>query len=445
MKLSDEIENTSAFGINTERAIISLILDNPEFFTAAGQHISHKFFKAAESKYIMGIIEILFEESSVVPSRSVVRDYAVQNLTVDSDFEPIIELIDRKSDPREVPFVKRELLQWARDQAFGLLYSDEGMEAYEAGDYTKLEQILDQAKKITDVSDDGLFFFEELELLFVRDLEKRYTCGFPRLDRYINEGGPTKKEVFCWMAGTGIGKSILLPHSGMANVKRGCNVLHISLELSKIKTALRYAGGLTKVEVAKRYESANRKKMMDVLRKAKKSYGGDLIIYEFSPNEISTAHVSQLMDRLRKNHSWHTDILVVDYLELMIAARSEYNRDEYLRQKQVSTELRQLARNEEVLIFTACQTSKEDPRGNKNSTGPNVAGTNKAAESYGKMMPLDYVVSGNQNWDEYNCSQPQIRLFIAKNRNGPKNQIVPAIIDYKTFHMSEKTSKLSKK
>lgn len=441
MDLTNTVEKAGSeempFGPETEVAIVSLIFDYPEFFTSIGQHFTHKFFHKAEAKYVIGIVEELYEKFGSVPPRSVVRDEAFKKLTVEDDYEPIVELINRASDPRELPFVKKEIINWARDQAYGLIYSDEGMTAYEMGDYDRLEEIFEQAKRITDVSDNGMFFFKESEMLFVKDLETRYTTGFSRLDQWLNEGGPTKGEVVCYMAGTGVGKSILLPHSGMANVKRGCNVLHVTLELSKVKTALRYAGGLSNVEVAHRYDPEPRRKMTSAIEKAEKSYRGDLAIYEFSPNEISIAHISQLIDQLRKNKGWNTDVLVIDYLELMLATRPSDNAKEYHRQKQVATELRQLARNEKILVFTATQMNRDDPK-SKNGPGPQVASLNRVSESYGKMMPMDYVISANQEFDEYNTDQPQIRLFVAKNRNGPKNKKLTVAINYRSFHMEEK-------
>lgn len=438
-KTIEEVGEAVPFGPNTEKAIVSLVFDKPEFFTSIIQYLSHKFFRTAEARYVIGIVEKLYAENDVVPPRNIVKDFALRALTVEDDYEPIIKLIDRPTDHKELPFIKKELLKWARDRAFGMLYSDDGLNAYEAQDYEKLEEIFEQAKRITDVSDNGLFFFNEPDLLFKKDLEKKYTSGFSKLDLYLNEGGPTKKEVLCWMAGTGVGKSILLPHAGMANVKRGCKVLHITLELSKVKTALRYAGGLANVEVSKRYEIPNRKKIMEVMEKAKKTYGGDLAIYEFSPNEISIHHLKQLIDQLRKSKNWNPDVLVIDYLELLTCTKEKAKSDEYLRQKMVATEVRQLARNEELLIFTATQTGRDDPKAaGKGAGGPQVAGTGKVAESYGKLMPMDYVISANQEMEEYNSDTPQLRLFIAKNRNGPKNKTIPVNINYNTFKMEEK-------
>lgn len=439
----EEVGDSSPFGPHTEKSIIALAFDNPEFFSTIGRYLSHKYFRLAETQYIYGIIEKLFEETESIPTRNIVRDEALKNLTVDDDYEPILEIIDREADRRELPFIKKEMLKWARDRAFGQLYSEEGISAYERSDFIELERLFEEARKITDTTTNGLTFFEELNAIFQKDNRNILTCGFPKLDRCIEGGGPAKGEVFCWIAPTGTGKSILIPHSGIACLKRGANVLHITLELSKIKTALRYAGAISDVEIHKRFEPQYRQKMMAALEKARNTYNGDLKIFEFPPDEISVNEIYHLISQMRRRYNWHPDVLAIDYLELMISRRPSDNADNYVRQKQISTQLRGVARNEDVLIFTATQTNRMDPK-SKNVGG--VIDVNRVAESYGKMMPMDYVVSANQDVDEYSAEHPQLRLFIAKNRNGKKNEIVRVSINYRTMRMAEiNNNRLTKK
>ncbi len=70
----------------------------------------------------------------------------------------------------------------------------------------------------------------------------------------------------------------------------------------------------------------------------------------------------------------------------------------------------------------------------------------KIAESYGKSMPMDYLVSLNQSQEQYNqqYNNQQISvhpapaiMYIAKNRNGPKFQSVPIEINYNTMSIKE--------
>lgn len=438
----EQIGESVPFGPNTEKSIISLAFDHPDFFSSVGSYLSDKHFRMSETRFVFALIKQMWDNTGYVPSRTMVRDHALKELTVDDDYEPILEIIDRESDRREIPFVKKEMTNFARDRAFGVLFSEEGIAAYENQDYDRLELIFNEARKITDVTTNGLTFFEDLNILWDQGNRKTLTCGFSRLDRLIEGGGPAKGESFCWMAPTGVGKSILLPHSGIACLKRGCNVLHITLELSTQKTALRYAGAITNIEIHKRFDLEKRNKMLQGLERTKNLYKGDLKIFEFPPDEISVDQIYHLITQLRRQYNWHPDVLIVDYLELMISRRDSDNINDYTKQKQVATQLRGVAKNEDVLVFTATQTNRTDPK----SKGEGLIGLNRVAESYGKMKPMDYVVSANQEMEEYNSDKPHLRLFVAKNRNGQKNTVIPVSINYKTFRMAEVvTNKITKK
>jgi hypothetical protein len=222
--------------------------------------------------------------------------------------------------------------------------------------------------------------------------------------------------------------SILLPHSGIACVKRGCKVLHITLELSDRKTQLRYASAISNVEMHKRFE--NKTKMSSKLEEFNRRYKGDLVIYDLPPDETSVDHIYSLISQLRKQKNWNPDVVIIDYLEQL--APRNFIENEYARQKAVATQIRGLARRENVLVFTATQTNRPDKEKGK-TAGPNVIGVNRVAESFGKMMPMDYVVSGNQTEEERNAKVSTIRLWIAKNRNGPRDKLITIKVNYKTM------------
>jgi replicative DNA helicase len=135
---------------------------------------------------------------------------------------------------------------------------------------------------------------------------------------------------------------------------------------------------------------------------------------------------------LKRTKGWAPDVVIVDYLELMMSRRSAYNKDDYTRQKKVATELRGFAKKENVLVFTATQTNRDVSKKDKgNGGGGGPIDVNRAAESFGKMMPTDYVVSLNQSSDEYKAGR--MRFFVAKNRNGPKFKTISALVNYETM------------
>mgnify|MGYP003145444201 CR=1 FL=1 len=439
----EEVGTATPFGPDTEKAIVSLCFDEPEFFSTVGKQLTYKYFRLAETKFVMAVVEKLIEKHGFVPPRHVVRDYALKHFSTDDDWEPFLEVIDRASSPREVPFIKEELTNWARDAAYGLLYDDEAIAAYESRDYEALQNIFEEAQRISDVSAKGLWFFDEMDRVFDKDMTPSYTCGFSKIDQSIEGGGPSKGEVFCWMAATGVGKSILLPHAGIANMKRGCKVLHVTLELSAVKTQLRYSGAMSDVEIHRRFEAPLKEKMKSKVEYFRKAYGGDLVIYDLPPDETTVDHIYALIHQLRKQKNWNPDVLIIDYLEQLTPRRSADN--EYARQKTVTTEIRGLARRENVLIFTATQTNRPDDNKGKGGA-PQVSGVNKVAESYGKMMPLDYVVSANQSEEERNNKIKTIRLYIAKNRNGARDVLCTIKVNYTTMKMEQfSANKITKK
>ncbi len=439
----DRIEHP--FGPTEEESVISLIIDKPELFTAIGMYLKKEHFQKAECRFVYGLIEEQYAEHTIIPTRSLLVDLAARNLKADDDIaDYVIELVKKDSDPREMPIIRDTLLEWVRGKAYGLLFSEASFSAYEQGDYEKIEEIVEDAQKITDTSKQGLIFFDNIDKIFEEKVEERFTSGFQALDSVLNEGGPTRGETLVYMAPTGVGKSIMLVNAGVANFYQGRKVLHITLELSEHKTQLRYAGVFTDLKVNKeRYK--NKAAFEGRLRKIKNSGAGDLRIYQFPPDEISVNHIYTLLEQLRRLYSWKPDVIIVDYLELMRPRRKSDDK-EYNTQKNVSTELRGLGINTETYIITATQTNRSSNEGADKDGNGGPIGIEKVAESYGKMMATDYVVSINQSKSEYNGRGPEdnnqgyLRLFVAKNRNGEKFKTVNCTVNYNTFKVKEDTS-----
>ncbi len=434
--LSGQDSKAQPFGPYQEEAIISLALDHPEFFSAAARFMKPDMFGRLEARWIMAEILNTFEKYNVIPTREMLRGKLAESVTVDDPHDEIFRIVDRKSDPREVPIVKDTILKWSRDRAYGMLYSDEAVEAYHRQDYAFIDGIVQEANRIADVGNSGFWFFENAELLFQPDVIMHKTTGFPGLDRLLNNGGPSAKEVVCWLAGTNVGKSVLLCNNAITSLKGegpggkpGQDVLLITFELDAIKTAMRCvasAFGVPINEIADRKEYIRRQ--IQVMQRA---YGKRFLIHEMPPDECSVAHIYALLDSLKRVQGWKPDVIILDYMDLMVSRNPAYNKDDYTRQKHVANEVRGLAKNENILLFTATQTN----RGGSN--GEELVDLTKAAESFGKQFSLDYIISLNQTRSERQMNPPRLRFFVAKNRNGPKHVTISCEINYNTMVVKE--------
>ena len=431
-------ESIRPFGAYEEESIVSLALDYPDFFTAVSGFIQPNLFKRPECQWVIAEILNAHEEFNTIPTREILYDRITAKLTEDDPYDQVLGLIKRKSSHREVPMVKDTLLKWAKDRQYGMLYSDEAIEAFRLGNYQILDNLVTQANRIADVSEGGFWFFENLELLFQEDIIDHRTTGFPKLDRILNNGGPSKKEVVCWLAGTNVGKSILLCNNAISSLQGetikgeiGQDVLLITFELDSIKTAMRCLGAATGVPLASIVEHKDliRRQIKTMERTYKKKFA----IYEWPPEECSVNHIYALLDNLKRTKGWKPDVIILDYMDLMVSRTAEFNKRDYDRQKHVANEIRGLAKNENVLVFTATQTNRSGA-----SSEEGVADLNQAAESFAKQFALDYVISLNQSDSDRNATpHPRIRFFVAKNRNGPKHDQVECEIEYDKMQVRE--------
>lgn len=435
--LEDELLDTNQpFEDAEEEAIVAYILDNPGFYASISAFITPDLFKRPESRKILEVVSGLFEKYETIPPRPLTVEAVKRTLTVNDDYQGVLEMLERESDPREAAHIKTVMMDWAKNQAYGLLFSV-GVDAYHGGDYETIVQLVERAQRITEDMGHGLTFFDSLDIIFDKETTEHFGTGFLDLDQHINADmggvGPGRKEILVWVAPTGVGKTTILCNNAVQGMMDHKKVLYITCETSAKKIAHRVAGIISNVPIEKRIEQRHRvEKMLELFRQ---SFDGELKIYEYPPNEITVDHIYDRLKKLNRMEGWQPDIILVDYLELMMSRRNATNDNEYLRQKNVATELRGLAINENVCVFSATQTNRS---GAVNDGSSKNIGLDKVAESFGKLMPLDYVISINQTEDER--MDNRARLYIEKNRNGPKSKMVPITINYKTQKMQQETS-----
>jgi replicative DNA helicase len=428
------------FHSNEEESIVSLVIDFPELYSPIAKFITPDLFQVPQCQYVMAQIYTDFTKHGIIPSRNLLHARLAKQLTVDDPHEDILKLVNRKSDPREIPFLRENLHTWAENKTYELLYSDEALAAHQRGDNGYLQNIFDEAVKIRHMGNQGFWFFNQIDELFLKEAVEHIPTGFKGLDNVINEGGPSPGETVIWMASTGVGKSIMLCNQAVTGVLNNHNVLFVTFELSTIKTALRIAANMFSTDMNQIVDKHQSVRKRAVARK--KSGAGDLVIYELAPGEHSVDSIYATIDNLKKTKGWTPKIVILDYLDLMVSRFTGMNDNDYWRQKSTANEIRGLAINEKVLVHSATQTNRSGVRSNNSrdqdpGSSGHLVDLDQVAESFGKAMPSDYVISLNQSRAQYTRDDPQIELFVAKNRNGPKFTTVTVDISYNLMKFRE--------
>lgn len=427
------------FGHSEEEAIVSLALDTPELFMRFVNILKPQMFKRIETQFVIANLLNYYHKYETIPTRGILKDIVSKELTTDDPYEEILATIDRPTNNREVPFVKETLLQWAKDKAYGLIYSDDARQAYSQGNYEFIETIVEDARKLLDTRHKITYVWDQFEELIHDDPADHYSTGWHKLDRELN-GGPSPGEILVFMAATNVGKSIALANVTIASCMprasvsgdstlNGANTLLVSLEMSDKKIGRRGLGILTGINLK------DLQNKIDTVRKHvadAKSRAGEFAIVELPPEETTVDSIEVVIDEIKRTRGWTPKVLVIDYLDLLISRNPAYNRDDYDRLKHVSSELRGLGIKTKSLIYTATQ-------GNRGSVNQATVDLNSTAESYGKLMSLDYVVSMGQTPEMLQETPPLINFYIAKNRDGKKQVSITCDINYNNMRITEST------
>ena len=292
---------------------------------------------------------------------------------------------------------------------------------------------------------------------------------------FVNSDGPVvdlydieiPNPHWYYTAGIVSHNTLTLINMAFSAMEEGHNVLFVTFELSTYKTAIRLASRMSRIPI-REFTRANidllsesdqekihtsQTKVRNVVQTGKGKMG-ELVIYELPPDECSVNDIYGIIETNRKTRGWVPKVVCLDYLELMLSRHSRNNDEgDYTRQKSVATEMRGLAKNESVLVYSATQTNRSGAKAGNQNQNPNQAAEpahidlDKAAESFGKAMPVDYVVSLNQTEDEYkrgidehgepSAAGSIVRLWIAKNRNGRKFISITTNVFYHKMEITE--------
>jgi len=202
-------------------------------------------------------------------------------------------------------------------------------------------------------------------------------------------------------------------------------VLYISLEMSEDKIAARFDSVMTLIGQNKLKSS------LGLLQKRlglfnEKFPNSELVIKEFPTGLANINDIRSLLVQLHNYEDFIPDIILVDYLELLRPSRETLA--EYQAQQRISEELRGLAVESGVLMWTATQT-------NRQGRSVKLITDSELADAYGKIRTCDFAISLNQTEEEFDDGQ--MRCYVMKSRNGKQRFVVPVSIDYSTLTMSE--------
>ena len=201
----------------------------------------------------------------------------------------------------------------------------------------------------------------------------------------VTKGGFSVKTLNIILAGTGVGKSLIMCHMASACLSQGVNVLYITLEMSEEKIAERIDANLLNIDLndlnvlsKQMYESK--------IENLKKTTKGRLIVKEYPTAAANVNHFRALVNELNLKRNFKPDIIYVDYINICSSSRIKAGAyvNSYSYIKSIAEELRGLAVESGIPIVSATQTTRSG------FTNTDV-GLEDTSESFGLPATADFM------------------------------------------------------
>ena len=411
-------KNFAKFGKAFQEKVFQGMLTDTTWSAQMIEVVNPEYF---DLKYLCFLCEKYFsyyKKYKTFPTLAILITIIKEDLTKSKDVvlrDQIIEYLHRmKTNPDigDLQYVKEKSLEFCKRQAFKEAL-EQSVELIQTEKYESVINIMKEAISVGMPNSTGHNFFDDLEARFVQINRQVCPTGLDRIDAQdILRGGLGRGELGVIAANTGVGKSHFLVAMGCAAMRAGKNVIHYTFELSEHETGKRYDSHLCHIPSN---EIIERKK--EVINKYKDMDLGKLIIKEYPTGSASVLTLRNHIEKLTLK-GFKPSIITVDYADVMKSSRAYDSLRHEL--KLIYTELRNLAVDLQIPIWTASQA-------NKDSSKSDVVGLENLGESYGKAQVADVVLSISRKPMEKSTGEG--RIFVAKNRAGKDGLLFPINID----------------
>jgi archaellum biogenesis ATPase FlaH len=244
-------------------------------------------------------------------------------------------------------FTKRQELERAILKAADML---------EKGDFEPVEKLIKDAVQISLTKDMGTDYFADPRSRIEKYFNSggQVSTGWPQMDRLLY-GGFSRGELNIFAGGSGSGKSLVMMNIALNWLQAGLSGVYITLELSEELTSLRTDAMLTNMstkEIRKDMDTTELK--VKLVAKKAGNYQVKGLPAQSNINDIR-AYLKEYQIQTGRR----VDFVMIDYLDLLMPVSAKVSpNDLFVKDKYVSEELRNLAKELQILMVTASQLNR---------------------------------------------------------------------------------------
>ena len=396
-----------------ENTIISNLFFNEEYTRKVLPFIKEEYFSNRVEQLLFGEVFGFIEKYNNLPTKDAIlielnsrrdineeelqhiKDYVVSVENTEADGQWLLNTTEK--------FCKDRAVHNAVLAGIKILDNKDKKQSPEA-----IPHILSEALSVSFDKSVGHDYIEDAEsrFKFYHTKEKRYQFDLDYMNR-ITKGGVPSKTLNIALAGTGVGKSLFMCHVAASYLLQGLNVLYITLEMAEERIAERIDANLLDVTMEDLHDMPQ--SLYDgKIKKLREKTQGQLIIKEYPTASAHSGHFKSLINELALKKSFRPDVIFIDYLNICASARFKGgNISSYFYIKAIAEELRGLAVEANVPIFSATQTTR---------TGfvSTDLGLEDTSESFGLPATADFMFALMSNEELEKLGQMKVKQL--KNR-----------------------------
>ena len=410
---NNNVDTLQKFGTAFQSKTIRALIDDKKFLDRTHDIIETEYWESEANKWIVGEILTHYGKYKKTATLDVFK-IKCDDVGIDSLKAAIVDQLRNiftQVDLNDTEFVKNEFLDFCKNQKLKNAIM-QSVDFLKGGQYESIKRIVDDALKAGTARDMGHDYARDIELRMSETARDTIGTGWEVIDDLTNGGlGPGELGVIISSAGGG--KSWCLASLGKSAMQTGKNVLHYTMELNECYVGLRYDSCFTGIPFQDIMEYEE--KVKNVVANIK----GKLLIKEYPTKSVGVSTILAHAN-LANTMGYPVDMVVIDYADILSPGNHGNNANSYVEQGGIYEDLRGLAGELGVPVWTASQASRS-------SLEDNIIEAQKVADSYRKIMTADFVISLSRKATDKVSNTG--RFHVIKNRFGPDGLTFPSRVD----------------
>lgn len=413
--------------------------------------VTPDFFQNKDIQNCFRFDKRFFEKYAQLPTKQqVVQMISTQKENGGADAEEIQQEVDKvqsifktKIDEYSAEWLKENAEAWIEWKTLDTSFIDAiNLMKSTKVDVNNIKEIVQKVKTLILEKNNLSFQFSQgLDFFNPEDHFKESAEAYPTGYEYFDAclaGGYRPGTLYCVIAESGKGKSIVLGNLTIAVVKQGYNAAFITLEMGDTDVLARIGSNLLDVPIDEYKEFArDPAKVKKKISKFRKGSGttlqtpGQLFIKEYPTSAAGVPEFEAYLKKVEELQGIKFSLIAIDYINICMNWKNPNSENTYMKIKQLAEDLRAMGMRNKWTILTASQV-------NRSGVGNSDLTTQSLSESMGLLHTVDGMFALMQD-EEQRANGIFIMKAIKLRNSGEINSKKRFIVDYSHMRITEDT------